>query len=406
MGLTINGGADYTNASVVSVALTLVEEFQVDHIEVGEDPTFATATRMPITSSMPWTLSPGDGTKVLFVRGVDAAGNVGPAASASIVLDMTAPAVLVVIDGGAPFTNLTEVSVQVIVADDNPTGACAIGEGPSLDGMRTEATGAHIKWTLSGGDGAKAIHVRVKDLAGNEQRDGSATIVLDTTPPGLVLGLDGGAVYALDPVVTASLEAVDESPVVEMVLAELTAIEGAQAIPFSPTANVTLSPGDGERTVCAKVRDAAGNWGAMATARIVLDTTLPTSSIMAVPPPTGGVMINVTWNGSDATSGIASYDVQYREDDDPWTDWSTSTSATGGLFQGARGHTYHFRVRAVDRAGNVAAYPEEPGSIAMARVPEQVQPLGGQAMAFLVIAIVIGAVIGGAYYRWKKRGST
>ncbi|MGC9024093.1 MAG: hypothetical protein ACP5NB_04545, partial [Chloroflexia bacterium] len=74
----------------------------------------------------------------------------------------------------------------------------------------------------------------------------------------------------------------------------------------------------------------------------------------------------VSWSGEDPTSGIASYDVQVCRDAcaDPtqgWTDWLTQTAQTSATFTGGEhGHTYFFRSRAHDRAGNVEEWPKSP----------------------------------------------
>ena len=67
----------------------------------------------------------------------------------------------------------------------------------------------------------------------------------------------------------------------------------------------------------------------------------------------------VSWSGSDAHSGIASYDVQYRiGSGGAWTNWLLSTTATSATYlPPTRDETYYFRVRAHDNAGNSEAYP-------------------------------------------------
>jgi hypothetical protein len=68
----------------------------------------------------------------------------------------------------------------------------------------------------------------------------------------------------------------------------------------------------------------------------------------------------VTWSGEDAASGIAGYDIQIREDaDGTWTVWLTSTMTLSAAFTGKSGHTYFFRSRAVDSAGNLEAWPAQ-----------------------------------------------
>ncbi len=60
------------------------------------------------------------------------------------------------------------------------------------------------------------------------------------------------------------------------------------------------------------------------------------------------------------SSGIESFDVQYREDFGPWVDWLMGTTDRSARFMGRRGHLYFFRCRARDRAGNLEAWPKGP----------------------------------------------
>ncbi|MEW5760193.1 MAG: Ig-like domain-containing protein, partial [Candidatus Thermoplasmatota archaeon] len=66
----------------------------------------------------------------------------------------------------------------------------------------------------------------------------------------------------------------------------------------------------------------------------------------------------VSWYGFDITSGIRWYDVQYKENDGNWSDWLKNTELTSAFFTGKENHTYYFRVRAVDKAGNMENYGE------------------------------------------------
>ena len=65
----------------------------------------------------------------------------------------------------------------------------------------------------------------------------------------------------------------------------------------------------------------------------------------------------VSWSGVDqGSSGIGFYDVQYQVDGGAWTDWQLNVTYNSAEFVGVTGHTYGFRARGVDRAGNVEAY--------------------------------------------------
>jgi hypothetical protein len=78
---------------------------------------------------------------------------------------------------------------------------------------------------------------------------------------------------------------------------------------------------------------------------------IPTSTIHS-----DGVPVDVVWNATDNASGVASYSVQRKVDNGPFTtvllDSDTDTSVGQVL---APGHTYQYRVSATDAAGNTSA---------------------------------------------------
>jgi hypothetical protein len=91
-----------------------------------------------------------------------------------------------------------------------------------------------------------------------------------------------------------------------------------------------------------------------------VDSVAPSSAVAPLPPVTLGTEFPVSWLGSDNVSPAPAlrFDVQYRDGPTgPWTAWQTGTQATKATFDGQRGHTYYFRSRAHDEAGNVEAYP-------------------------------------------------
>lgn len=105
------------------------------------------------------------------------------------------------------------------------------------------------------------------------------------------------------------------------------------------------------------VWDRAGNLGNNSIGNVRLDRTPPTSSVSSLPAESP-VNLTVAWSGSDNLAGIATYDVQYQDGSSgTWTDWQTNVSSTSATFTGVGNHTYYFRSRARDNAGNVEAWP-------------------------------------------------
>ena len=109
-----------------------------------------------------------------------------------------------------------------------------------------------------------------------------------------------------------------------------------------------------------RTRDAAGNWSASAVqaGAYWIDVT-PPSSFASAPGSVGSTSFTVSWSGSDGQSGLANYDVQYRDatTGSSWITWQSFTTSTSATFFGTGGHIYQFRSRARDNVGNLEAYP-------------------------------------------------
>jgi len=86
-----------------------------------------------------------------------------------------------------------------------------------------------------------------------------------------------------------------------------------------------------------------------------LDFSPPQSEVIQVEATdTSGVYV-VTWDGSDAGSGIRSYGIFVQQDDGPFELWKESRE-TSGIFRGEPETHYGFFAMSIDRVGNV-----EPG---------------------------------------------
>jgi hypothetical protein len=70
----------------------------------------------------------------------------------------------------------------------------------------------------------------------------------------------------------------------------------------------------------------------------------------------GKAPLQVAWSGSDAGSGIARYEIARSIDGASWTLVSTTATSPSLSTHLSTGHEYRFRVRAIDKAGNVSAW--------------------------------------------------
>ena len=74
------------------------------------------------------------------------------------------------------------------------------------------------------------------------------------------------------------------------------------------------------------------------------DHISPTITSLIVPARTSPGF-SVTWSAQDNLTGIAHYDVQYKNESGAWTDWLVGASVTQSVFAGPGGHAYTFLQR-------------------------------------------------------------
>ena len=230
-------------------------------------------------------------------------------------------------------------------------------------------------------------------------------------PTGTILINDGSAATN-NAAVNLSLSAYDNVAVTGMNLLYDGSWHGWET--YASEKNVTLAGGSGAVEVSVKYRDAAGNVSSTDTDGIILDTTPPESVIDELRASGGSATVTASWSGDDDVSGLACFDVQYR--DGPlgsWVDWLTCTTDTSAPFTGILGHTYFFRSSAEDQAGNDESYPDNPDYDAYVTlaVPSAVtlasfvgSPGTAEARSGWVwLALVAVTLAGGVATLWLKR---
>ncbi len=109
----------------------------------------------------------------------------------------------------------------------------------------------------------------------------------------------------------------------------------------------------------AHAYDWAGNYADTAIWDLAIDRTAPVTALQSAQASQTSTLLRLSWNGSDNLSGIDHYDLEVQTDGGAFQPWLSGVpgSASGAWFAGSAGHTYGFRLRGVDRLGNVEAYP-------------------------------------------------
>lgn len=92
----------------------------------------------------------------------------------------------------------------------------------------------------------------------------------------------------------------------------------------------------------------------------MIDSQKPTSAMSVLPATQNQTTIPVSWSGSDAGSGIRSYNVYVSVDGAAMQLWLTDSAATSATYTGEAGKTYSFYTVARDNVGNVEDTPASP----------------------------------------------
>ena len=366
--ISIASGVQYISDTAVALGLSAQDTSSgVAEMRFSNDGTGWSSWEEYVTTRN-WTLLSGDGAKTVYVQFRDGAGNISSTYSDDIVLDTVPPTNgSITINGDADYATQTAVTLT-LSAQDATSGVVQVRL--SDDGINWGAWEGYATthgWILSSGDGQKTAYIQFRDGAGNVTSTYSDAIILDTTPPGGSITINGGTPYATRTAVTLTLSAQDVGSGLDSMRFNDDGTNWSTWEVYTTSRDWILSGADGEKTIHAQFRDEAGNASAHSTT-IVLDRAAPTSAVQELPTQSA-TPFTVYWLGMDATAGIATYDVQYRDGlAAAWTDWLLGTTDTSAGFTGEQEHTYYFRTRARDGAGNLEDWPVDPDGDAITTV--------------------------------------
>ena len=288
----INNGASNTNSRNATLTLSCEDSSGCTSMAFSNDQSTWSNVESFGTSKS-WTLSTGDGTKTVYTRFTDAAGNDSDVYSASITLDTTNPVASVSINGGAASTNSRDVTLTLNCEDSNGCASMAFSNDQST-WSNAESFGTSKSWSLSTGDGAKTVYVRFTDGAGNISTVYSSTITvaettttIDTTPPSGSVIINGGANSTNNPRVTLTLSCTDSSGCTSMAFSN-DQLTWSDAEGYTRNKSWNLTSGVGNKTIYVRFTDAAGNVSTLHSAHITF--SLVDSNETSIGESGGGVM--------------------------------------------------------------------------------------------------------------------
>ena len=367
--ITINGGNEFTNSTVVTVSLSAMDESGLGSVCLSNT---ATCTRwLTYGANTSWSLSRGTGTRTVNAFFRDIYGNVTTApVTDTIFLDQTKP-----VNGTATVETGSGTTLDLSLSgfSDEQSGVASykVVYATGLLAPRTCTTG-RVGYT---GDGAAArvrglmpgstyaLRVCAIDGAGNLSTGVTATgstAASGDAPAVDEFLINDGDEASFDSLLDLSFVALDADGVDEMCFSDdPLSCDDWQA--YATTAEWEVEPGfEGELSLYAWSRDSIGNESEPVEASIIIDQTAPADGSLDIGQSDDST-VSISWEGyADYGTGIDHYIVVYTIDDAApascsageraYTGGGTSASITGLSF----GADVQVRVCAVDVAGNIS----------------------------------------------------
>jgi len=184
-------------------------------------------------------------------------------------------------------------------------------------GLSLTASTGRISGTPTG-TGTSTFTVTVTDSQGTPKSGSKSLsitvgnpVLTDTTAPTGSVTIDSGATATSSTIASIALAATDAVGVTAYRAAEGSDCSAASwtavtsTTSYSATTSLTLSAGDGTKTVCVQYKDAAGNASTTATATITLDTAAPTVALTSSSSNPTNAAFTVTATFSEPVTGFS-----------------------------------------------------------------------------------------------------
>lgn len=261
----------------------LIRNVSVDHKD-GEN--IEGGDWQPFQTTLPFTVTPGVGPKIIAVKFRDAVGNESKPTGDKIFLDDIAPeAPRVRVNSGNRYTQNYNVNLKL----------AAIGAYQMMVSNHEDFRGAIWQaysillpnWAINPEEGEHTVYVKFRDRAGNISKKVDDDIILDKTPPKdcklKIITKEGieGITNNADKLVNLQIKA--ESARYMMLSNISTFYDGRWEIYREEYKDWHLGDGeDSERLVYIKFRDRAGNVSKLVYDKVTYDSRAPVNGKIAI----------------------------------------------------------------------------------------------------------------------------
>jgi hypothetical protein len=272
----IDGGNRFTKSQSVSLRLSAIGAFEM---QISNDSTFQNSAWRPYNVSTAWTLTDRDGSRRVYVRFRDQAGNVSETTWSEIILDRVPPtkARVEILGDLSKISNDTSATVNLKVSAEGAK-YMMISNTSNFYNARWEVYRTEVKnWKLGspGDDGEKGVYVKFRDEAGNVSDIASTKIKLDRTKPiDCRITIDNGKEFTTHPDKKVSLS-IFARGASEMMISNNSTFVGAKWQKYATSTEWQLEGEDGLKNVVIKFRDEAGNESDVVADNIILDRKPP-----------------------------------------------------------------------------------------------------------------------------------
>lgn len=343
--VSINNSASATNSTTVTLTLSATDATtSVNQMKISNNPDFTDSSWESFLMQRSWTVLSGDGNKTVYVKFRDVVGNETGTVSASIILDTSMPASPAFNIQEGAYTNNPLIHLRL-----SASGATfmKISEDHSFAGASAIPFDTTASWSLSEGDGNKAVYVKFIDDAGNETDPVSASIILDTTKP------TTPAIFNQNQSTNRTIFTMSLSTPSTDANFKTYQLNGGQYADWTDTTETsafsfTLTQ-QGSNTLSMRGTDLAGNTSNVATVTITLDTVGPILSNINVSPMMRSATI--TWETSKPTTGKVDFGM--NQDYGAMIEDSSFATRHTVVLTGLLPLTiYSYQIMSIDAAGN------------------------------------------------------
>lgn len=266
--ITINSGAPFTTTINVTLTLSCNDTNGCSQMGFSNDgSTYSTSEAYSTTKA--WTLALGDGTKTVYVRFEDAAGNWSTPYSDTIILDATAPTTTAAPPGGS-YNSAQSVTLS-----------CSDGTGLGCDKIYYTTDGSTPTTVYTSPiniSSTTTLKFFAKDVVGNSESIRTEIYSIDMIPPTGTITIDGGATFAVSTTVALTLSCGDNVGCSEMQFSNDN-INYSTPEAYGTTKAWALASGNGTKTVYVKFKDLAGNWSSTYSDTIILNSSCSNSPV-------------------------------------------------------------------------------------------------------------------------------